>query len=382
LQYVVFVTRHGVRSPTGKSSQYAQYSKAPWPTWDVTPGYLTTHGFQLMQNFGNYDHLLLRSEGLLQSADCSNAAAVTFYADSDQRTRETGKALAAGLLPHCNVIVQGLPEGENDPLFHPSAKPQDAPLARAAIAGSIGDDPSALVEVYRAQLTALDTILATCGTSATPPHPRTSILTLPATLTAGTGDHAADLRGPLSTASTLTENILLEYTQGMPLSDVAWGCVDGQKLRDLIGLHTAASEIAQRTPAVAVLQASNLLHAIDASIEESVTQQYVANAMGKPKDQALFLVGHDTNLSNLSGLLNIHWLSDGRLDDTPPGSTLVFELWRSRSSNEFSVKLFFMDRTSPVRGQLFPTSCKPWRPLPRIRSLSNRSCRCKLRCAR
>lgn len=42
LRFVVIVSRHGVRSPTGKLDQLNQYSRQPWPTWSVPPGYLTS----------------------------------------------------------------------------------------------------------------------------------------------------------------------------------------------------------------------------------------------------------------------------------------------------------------------------------------------------
>src|ERR1700683_5852701 len=70
LKFVVVLTRHGVRSPTGSPDQYYAYSKAPWPQWDVPPGYLTPHGFEDMRLFGAYDRLLLAREGLLEAAGC------------------------------------------------------------------------------------------------------------------------------------------------------------------------------------------------------------------------------------------------------------------------------------------------------------------------
>ena len=118
LKFVVYVSRHGVRSPTGKAEKYSSYSLAPWPTWDVAPGYLTAHGYHLMEIFGAYDRMKLASQGLLSATGCDDAAHITIHADSDQRTRETGKALAAGLFPGCTIKVQNLPEGDNDPLFH------------------------------------------------------------------------------------------------------------------------------------------------------------------------------------------------------------------------------------------------------------------------
>lgn len=37
LKYVVIVSRHGVRSPTGKTDTLNQYSAKPWPQWTVPP---------------------------------------------------------------------------------------------------------------------------------------------------------------------------------------------------------------------------------------------------------------------------------------------------------------------------------------------------------
>jgi 4-phytase/acid phosphatase len=349
LAFVIYLSRHGVRSPTGKASQYSIYSAAPWPTWDVKPGYLTAHGYTLMKLFGAYDRAQLASEGLLSAQGCEAASSVTIYADSDQRTHETGNALSEGMFPGCNVRVQSLPEGTNDALFHPipaNLSPFDSGLAAAAIAGRVGGDPNNLTTANDQQLTAFDNILATCGASpSAPSSKRTSILTLPASITTAKGDHLAELRGPINTAATLTENILLEYTQGMDAADVGWGCVDGIKLRSLINLHTVASDFAQRTPVIAQAQASNLLDHIERALEQAATHHAVSGATSRPADRALFLVGHDTNLSNIAGLLNLTWIADGRRDDTPPGSALVFELWKNRTSGNYSVRVYFTEQT-------------------------------------
>jgi 4-phytase/acid phosphatase len=350
LKFVVYLSRHGVRSPTGLPEQYNPYSLAPWPAWDVPPGYLTAHGYQLMKLFGAYDRMELAQEGLFSASGCTDANRVSFYADSDQRTRETGKALAEGLFPGCHTDVQFLPEGTNDPLFH--FHPTQAELgvnspaqATAAIAGRIGGVPANLTEAYRTQLGTLDTILATCGTAATPPQKRTSLFDIPATLTQGSGGHVAELRSPLNTASTLVENLLLEYTQGMEVSSVGWGCVDAVKLRSLMELHSAATDYTERTPALAKIAASNLLSVIDKSIEQAVTQKVIHGIPGKPGDRALFLIGHDTNLTNIAGLLNLTWIADERRDDTPPGGALIFELWRNRHTGQFSVRTYFTVQT-------------------------------------
>ena len=348
LKFVVYVSRHGVRSPTGKAVQYNSYSIAPWPAWDVPPGNLTAHGYQLMELFGAYDRLELASQGLLSATGCGDAAHVTIHADSDQRTRETGKALAAGLFPGCTLAVQALPEGNADPLFHAipaGVGHPDPELAVAALSGRIGGDPNHLTEAYRTQIAALDHILATCGTPATREAKRSPLLEIPAKLAAGKGDKLAELRGPLSTASSLTENLLLEYAQGMDASDVGWGCVDGDKLRSLIDLHTASSDFAQRTKAIARMQTSNLLDHIRRALEQAATGKAVAGAPSAPGDRVLFLIGHDTNLTNIAGLLNLTWIVDGRRDDTPPGGALIFELWRTRATGNYFVQTYYSAQT-------------------------------------
>lgn len=350
LKFVVYFSRHGVRSPTSAASQYNAYSLAPWPTWSVPPGYLTAHGYQLMKLFGAYDRMELAAQGLFNANGCEDAGAVSFYADSDQRTQESGKALAEGLFAGCHVPVQSLPEGTSDPLFHFQPSPAELGAttpaqAATAIAGRIGGNPATLAAAYRPQLEALDHILATCGAAAPSQPSRTSLFDIPATLSTGTGDHLAELRGPLNTASTLVENLLLEYTEGMEPAKVGWGCIDGAKLRSLMELHTAATDLTERTPIIAQVGASNLLAHINAAMEQSVSRKPIPGAPGKPSDRALFLIGHDTNLTNIAGLLNLTWIADGRRDDTPPGGALIFELWQNRRTKEYTVRTYFTVQT-------------------------------------
>ena len=140
----------------------------------------------------------------------------------------------------------------------------------------------------------------------------------------------------MSTASTLTEDLLLEYTEGMDLSQVGWGCVNGTNLRPLLELHEAASEFLQRPEPIARAQASNLLHKVLLSLSQAATGEPVAGAISGIGDRVLFLIGHDTNIASIAGLLDLHWIADGRRDDTPPGGALVFELWQPAAGGKTS----------------------------------------------
>jgi 4-phytase/acid phosphatase len=348
LRYVVYVSRHGVRSPTGKPGQYNIYSKGAWPDWPVQPGYLTPHGFHLMELFGSYDRALFAKQGLLAAKGCTDATNLTFYADSDERTRETANALAQGLMPGCSISIRSLPEGTNDPLFHPLPDPRKKNLpaqAKAAIAGRIGGDPANVTLAYREQIAMLDHILATCGKAASPDAKRMSLFDIPASLSEGSGDHLAEMKGPINTASTLSEILLLEYTEGINAANVGWGCVQRPEIEALITAHTAATDFTQRTQEIAKAQAAPLLRQIALSMEQAVHQKVVPGAIGKPTDRALFLVGHDTNLENIAGSLQLTWIIDGRRDDTPPGGALVFELWQNTTSGDYSIRTFYTAQT-------------------------------------
>jgi 4-phytase/acid phosphatase len=349
LQLVVVLSRHGVRSPIGARDLYGKYAAAPWAEWDVAPGYLTAHGYQLMKLFGAWDRTEFSSENLFAPAGCADAAHVSIIADSDQRTRETGKALAEGMFPGCEIAVHAGPEGTSDPLFRPieaGAVHPDAALASAAVAGRIGGNPGNLTELYRAQLTLLDSVLAGCGHAPTTAQ-RTSIFDIPATLAPGPGDSPATLHGPVTAGATMAENLLLEYTQGMSKADTGWGCIDGAALRTIMQVNSANWDYVKRTPAVARMISSTLLDRILKTMQQSFNGggAAVSGALGKPGDHLVILVGHDTNIVTVAGALHIDWVFDGRADDTPPGGALLFELWRPRDGGKPFVRLEYTAQT-------------------------------------
>jgi 4-phytase / acid phosphatase len=357
LEYVVMLSRHGVRSPL--PGDFDKFSSLPWPAWEVAPGILTPHGHQLIKLFGAWDRTKFASAGLLAPAGCADAAHLTIIADTDERTRETGKALAEGMLPGCTVPVHARMEIENDPLFRSleaGVGHADYALATAAIAGRIGGDPNHLTTAFHFQLAALDHVLAGCGRAASAIRPRTSIFDVPAALVPGNGDRPAALRGPVPAAATMVENFLLQYTDGKSDADVGWGCVDGPTLRSLMQIDTASWEYGYRTRPIARMKASNLLFHIQQSMAQSVTGKPVSGALGSPGDHLLILVGHDTNIATVAGALGIDWIVDGRVDDTPPGGALLFEVWRSHQDGKPFVRLEYIAQTLEQMRQAQPLS--------------------------
>ena len=358
LKYVVIMTRHGVRPPLWTPERLNQYSSDPWPKWDVPAGHLTSHGAALIKLFGAYDRAHFAHDGLFSATGCAEAGHIYIYADSDQRTIATGQALAAGMWPGCDVPVHSLPQGTPDPLFNPvnaKAVQVDGALSTAAIAGRIGAHPEALLEAHRPALDTMEYVLLGCkpGTKCAAPG-KQWLPELPSAIEPGRGDRPAEVTGPVNIAATLAENFLLEYTNGNEGKDLGWGRLTETNLREMMALHTEYAKLLRRTPFVGQVMASNLLSHMLRSMEQAVTGKPVPGALGKPGDRMLIVSGHDGNISNLSGMLDVSWVIPGyQPDDTPPGGALVFELWRQGS--EYTVRTYYtvqtleqMHRTLPL----------------------------------
>ncbi|HEY6806378.1 MAG TPA: histidine-type phosphatase [Pyrinomonadaceae bacterium] len=336
LQQVVIVTRHGVRAPTWAPARLNQYSAEPWPDFGVQPGYLTPHGRLLMKIMGEFYRDLYSQAGLLGKDQCGETF---FWADIDQRTIESAKALAEGIVPGCKVEVNSLKTGANDPLFDAIdagvAKP-DLNLGLAAVQGRIGPRLDVFLEAYRPAFQLLDRVLNGNAKAAK------SIFAEPAKLEAE--KDGLSLSGPLSLSSTLTENLLLEYTNGMSGKEFAWGRLSEAELQQVMVLHTAYAELMRRTPYLAKGRGSNLLKRILLTMEQSATRKQIKGALGSPGTSLVVLSGHDTNISNLSGLLGLSWVIPSHApDDAPPGGALIFSLWKSNKS--FFVRVQFVTQT-------------------------------------
>jgi 4-phytase/acid phosphatase len=333
LKMVVILSRHGVRSPTWTADRLNAYAALPWPTWTVPPGYLTGRGFELVRLFGSYDRIALAKTGLITADGCSDAAQIYIWADTDQRTLESGRALAEGMFPGCPPTVHSLPAGEVDPLFHPASTGEKrtqlfAAASDANAGASHQQDPeqSELLEE-------MNHVLLGCASkkACTPAHqPSTPLLRESSAASSERAGSNVNSEDALALASTFAEDFLLEYAEGMPRGNIGWGRVDEHQLHRFLRLHSDFFEHTYRSPASARIEASSMLFHIVRTLEQGVAQHPVADAIGPVNTKVLILSGHDTNIAAVAALLGLHWTLDGRTDDTPPGIELSFELWQSK----------------------------------------------------
>ena len=344
LRYVVIITRHGVRSPTWTRDRLNQYSSDPWPDWGVPPGYLTPHGRVLMQLMGTYYRAWLLRENLLGPQGCVDAGRIYIHVDTDQRTLETGRALAETLLPGCTLAVHSVPEGSHDPIFSPGgagfATP-DMDIASREIQERLGDNAAHFLALHRPAFEALQSVLVDGGS---PPQ---KLIEPPDGLSITKTERSIQLSDALSVGASLGESLMLEYADGMQGKDLGWGRLDTDKLMRILELHALSSDLTRRTPYLARTRGSNLLEHVLLSMEQAETGKAVPGALGATGTAVLILSGHDTNLANISGMLGLSWKLPGYLpDDTPPGGALIFSLWQERSDGgKYSVRTHYVAQT-------------------------------------
>jgi 4-phytase / acid phosphatase len=352
LQRVIVLSRHGVRSPTAEPGALDAFSSKPWPAWPVAPGYLTPHGKQLMSIMGGWYRAYYASAGLFTAGSCLAPSAVFVLADDEERTMESARGLMDGFDPHCHSDIHPSPKRGADALFaHDFSNATDADRneALAAVLGRIGGDPKRLADANGGLLDQMQAALFGC-----PPDTckqvdlagKKWLKDQDSSIKASQGDGLISIKSPLHNASTFAENFFLEYVEGMPMPDVAWGRLTPLQLGQLLALHTIYSDIALRTPAIARAYAGNLASRILATLQQGAGSAQNKDAIAPAQAKMIFLVGHDTNIETLAGLLNLHWLLEEQpADPTLTGGALVFELRHYASTGQYTVRAYYVSQS-------------------------------------
>jgi 4-phytase/acid phosphatase len=330
---VIIVSRHGVRSPTHPTELQA-YARDPWPTWSGTPpGNLTQRGALLMEQFGAAYRGLYGTVLGIGARGCPRQGTVFIWADVDQRTRSTGDALLKGFAPGCGIAIGHSPS-DPDPLFDPlpGVGVVNKAESTASVLGAVGGSFSGITHAYGAQFATLEQVLG-CG-------PCKQISKVPTTVDNSGDGGLASINGGLDMAADVGENLLLEYTDGH--SEVGWGRVDHARLLQLLQLHVFAKRLEHNRYA-ARAHSSNIMAHILQTLEEGVSGKAVSGTRVPPQSRFVFFSAHDTQLAEFSSMLHLSWLIKGdQLNNTPPGSALVFELHEpARAGGEPFVRTFF-----------------------------------------
>lgn len=328
LERVVMLMRHGVRPPTKARVAPDGVADRPWPSWPVGYGELTGHGFDAVERLGAWDIAQWRQRGLLAASGCPAPGDVEVAASSKSRTQDTARALVAGMWPGCTVDIAFPATPDADVEFHPldaGVMPIDPDEAYRAVQAMAPPGGMEAELQARAPLFALLNQALGCKAGEACDISR---------MTPGivrNEDDRPDVGDPFGLASTISQTFLLEYLEGKPMEEVAWGRLTPEQIGQLLEFHSIKFRYEGRAPYVAARAASPLARRMLAAMEQG--------------PRLTVLVGHDTNIADLGGLLDLHWSVPGYpRDDPPPGSALGFEVLSNATGQRF-VRAFYRSQT-------------------------------------
>ena len=336
LDKVVQVSRHGVRPPTESNEKLlTSVTQRKWPTWLVPFGNLTGHGYTGAVEMGRYRGEVLRAAGLIPRG-CPDASQLLVHASPLQRTKATAQALLDGMFPGCGE--KALARSKPDPLFQTDEMPFaqiDPAIAKAQILQALGGSLQSARERLRPDLERLKSAVCEAGKAC-------PFFDTPWVLKEGDGGRFK-IKG-LDKASSMAETIRLQYSEGMPLADVAFGHArDAAQVSALGRLHRAKYDFINDTPHVASRGGSQLMNQIVLALEQGTPLEKNDPLGNPPAARLLMLVAHDTNISHLRTLLGFTWqLGEYQRGNIPPTGTLAFERYRDTQTGERFIRTRFI----------------------------------------
>ncbi|WP_313685868.1 bifunctional glucose-1-phosphatase/inositol phosphatase [Pantoea sp.] len=337
LQQVLMLSRHNLRAPLANNgSVLEQSTKKSWPQWDVPGGQLTTKGGVLEVYMGNYTRQWLAQQGLVENGVCPDSSNVFVYANSLQRTVATAQFFVNGAFPGCDIAVTHQDAmGTMDPVFNPVVTDSSDDFNKKALtAMTAANEKLALKPAYQY----LEKIVDYKSSPACNGKKQCDLSSGQNTFSADNGKEP-NVNGPLKVGNSLIDAFTLQYYEGFPLDQVAWGQIKTpEQWKELAAIKNGYQDALFTSPDVAREVAAPLVD----YIRSQLIDQDKANA---PK--VTLMVGHDSNIASLLSALQVKpYELPGNDEKTPIGGQVVFERWHDAKNNKDLLKVEYVYQTS------------------------------------
>ncbi|WP_337008728.1 bifunctional glucose-1-phosphatase/inositol phosphatase [Pantoea sp. AS142] len=333
LQQVLMLSRHNLRAPLADNgSVLAQSTKKSWPQWDVPGGQLTTKGGVLEVYMGNYTRQWLAQQGLVKNGSCPDSNNVFVYANSLQRTVATAQFFVNGAFPGCDVAVSHQDEmGSMDPIFNPVITDGSEAFNKKALAAmAAANEKLSLKPAFQR----LEKIVDYKGSPVCNNKKQCDLSSGQNTFSAENGKEP-NVSGPLKTGNSLMDAFTLQYYEGFPLDQVAWGQIKTpEQWKELSAIKNGYQDALFTSPDISREVAAPLVD----YIRSQLVDQDKANA---PK--ITLMVGHDSNIASLLSALQVkpYELPD-TFEKTPIGGQVVFERWHDAKNDKDLLKVEYV----------------------------------------
>ncbi|MEZ3498145.1 bifunctional glucose-1-phosphatase/inositol phosphatase [Pantoea sp. KPR_PJ] len=337
LQQVLMFSRHNLRAPLADNgSVLEQSTKKSWPQWSVPGGQLTTKGGVLEVYMGNYTRQWLAQQGLVKNGSCPDSSNIFVYANSLQRTVATAQFFVNGAFPGCDIAVSHQDAmGTMDPIFNPVITDDSEAFNKKALAAMTAENEKLAL---KPALQELDKIVDYKSAPACNNKKQCDLSSGSNTFSAENGKEP-NVSGPLKVGNSLMDAFTLQYYEGFPLEQVAWGQIKTpEQWKALSAIKNGYQDALFTSPDVAREVAAPLVD----YIRSQLVDEDKANA---PK--ITLMVGHDSNIASLLSALQVKpYELAGTYENTPIGGQIVFQRWHDAKNNKDLLKLEYVYQTA------------------------------------
>lgn len=332
LQQVLLMSRHNLRAPLANNGSVLEQSTAQsWPEWDVPGGQLTTKGGVLEVYMGHYLREWFAEQGLVTSGECPTPQSIYAYANSLQRTVATAQFFITGAFPGCDVPVHHQEKmGTMDPTFNPVITNGSPEFQQAAV-----KEMETQREQYKLgdSYQLLEQIVAFKDSPSCKEKQQCDLTAEKDKFTANATEEPG-VSGPLKVGNSLVDAFTLQYYEGFPLDQVAWGQIKtDQQWKVLSQLKNSYQDTLFTSPQVAQNVAAPLIKYI---------QKALAGSNNKGPKITL-LVGHDSNIASLLTALDFKpYQLPEQYERTPIGGKIMFQRWHDTNNNRELMKVEYV----------------------------------------
>lgn len=331
LKQTVILSRHNVRTPLSK--ELAVISPKPWPNWSQEPGELTAKGALLEGYMGNYFALWLKNEGIIKNS-CPDVNIFYAYANNKQRTIASAEAFADSAFPNCDITVHHEVDDNLDPNFNPvihNSSQEFNNLAKSEMMKKLSE-----VKVERS-LGKMQDILHYKESDECKQKHHCDLIHDVTTIHDLVEGLEPEISGPLHIGNSAVDTFKMEYYEGFPINDVAWGLIKKpQDWDDLMDLNFAYHTVRFNTSVVATDIARPLI---------VYMRNIFENKQEEPK--VTLLMGHDANLITVFCSLDFKpYVLPNQHESTPIGGKVVFQKWYDEVNKKYLLKIEYIYQSS------------------------------------
>ncbi|QEW32807.1 bifunctional glucose-1-phosphatase/inositol phosphatase [Erwinia billingiae] len=348
LEQVLMMSRHNLRAPLADNgSVLAQSTKKAWPKWDVPGGQLTTKGGVLEVYMGRYTREWLAQQGLIGDGECPGSDDVYAYANSLQRTVATAQFFITGAFPGCDIQVSHQDEmGAMDPVFNPVITDSSEGFNKQALTGmNSAGEKLALKPAFQR----LEKIIDYKSSAACDGKKQCDLSSDNQNKFTAENGKEPNVSGPLKVGNSLVDAFTLQYYEGMPLDQVAWGQIKTpEQWKELSAIKNGYQDTLFTTPEVARDVAAPLVDYIRSMLVDE-------DKASAPK--VTLMVGHDSNIASLLTALDFKaYTLPEQNERTPIGGMIQFQRWHDKKNNRELVKVEYVYQSTDQLRNATPLS--------------------------